>query len=170
MLSDYLFSRSQLSDEKRKEEERKESGTPIDDRVRDEVLMLSRSKQTVTVLKTGLKNSSSPVVALKTGQLFFKGILESNEGQRGYAYEVYVQDGEGARRITRLKTFMRAMNVTADGKTLALVIATSNWQQPDIPMNRKRMNGRLLLYDVQTGAYRELNPKDVSKVSVQIQN
>ena len=167
VLSDYLFSRSQLSDEKRKEEERKESGTPIDDRVRDEVLMLSRSKQTVTVLKTGLKNVSSPVVALGTGQLFFVGRLEQNEGQRGYAYEVYVQDGEGARRITRLKSYMSDMDVTADGKTLALVLPSPDWSHWE---RRGRRNGRLLLYDVQTQAYRELNPKDVSKVLVHIQN
>lgn len=167
VLSDYLFSRSQLSDEKRKEEERKESETAIDDRVRDEVLMLSRSMQTVTVLKTGLKNASSPVVALKTGQLFFKGRLESNEGQKGYAYEVYVQDGEGARRITQLRSYMSDIDVTADGKTLALVLPSPDWSHWE---RQGRMNGRLLLYDVQTDAYRELNPKDISKVSVHIQN
>lgn len=134
---------------------------------RTQVLLLSRSQQTVTPLETGLKDSSRPVVALGTGQLFFVGRLEQNEGQKGYAYEVYMQDGEGARRITQLRTYMAGMDVAADGKTLALVLPSPDWSHWE---RRGRMNGRLLLYDVQTHAYRELNPKDVSKVLVHIQN
>lgn len=128
---------------------------------RSEVLLLSRSRQTVTPLATGLQDSSEPVVALKTGQLFFKGRLESNEGQSGYAYEVYVRDKEGVRRITRLRTYMAHIDVTADGKMLALVISTAD---------RKPTNGKLLIYDVQAHAYRDLIPKDIARVSVHIKN
>lgn len=124
---------------------------------RSEVLLLSRSRQTVTPLATGLQDSSQPVIALKTGQLFFKGRLESNKGQSGYAYEVYVRDKEGARRITRLRTYIAHMDVTADGKTLALVTSTSD---------RKPTNGKLLIYDVLTNTYRDLIPKDIVRVSI----
>ena len=52
------------------------------------------------------------------------------------------------------------MDITFDGTTLALVLAT-----PD----RKQDDGRLVLYDINTKQHHDIYPKNITEISVDIE-
>lgn len=143
----------------------RQPGTQYEDwlkiRKRDEVFILSKSKDTVNPLNTGIQDSSNPRVIRQTGQIVFIGRLEQDERQRGFLYEAYLYGPEGSIRLTTFSTYMSGIDVTGDGKTLALVIATAG---------REQLDGRLVIYDVQSKKHREIVPKSIFVISVDIEN
>ncbi len=128
---------------------------------KDELLVLSKSKNTVTPLETGIDNSSNPVVIRQTGQVAFIGRLGQSEGQKGYVYDVFLRGTDGVTRLTALRTYISAIDVTADGKMLALVLESDD---------QKLANGRLVIYDIRANKYREIHPKNIIKISVDIES
>jgi len=126
---------------------------------RDELLILSKGKKTVMPLNTGIEASFRPVVIRQTGEIVFVGRVEQNEGQNGFVHDVFLLGLYGPTRLTRLRTFISGMDVTTDGKFLALVLSTPN---------RKTSDRKLIIYDVHTNIHREIHPKDIVEKLVDI--
>ncbi len=105
---------------------------------------------------------SRPAIARATKKLFFNTLLkkESNQPGVGYRYDIFVLDGAVARRVSWLAGFIYGMDVTDDGRWLALVTADTS--------KRGLRDFRLLLYDPQTRTSRYLNPKDVLEQTIQL--
>ena len=143
----------------------RQPGTPYEEWLksdkRDEVLIISKIKKTVTPLNTGIDASFFPSVVRQTGQILFVGRLEKNEGQNGFVHDVFLYGANGPTRLTTLRTYIRGMDVTTDGKALAIILAT-----PD----RKILNGRLVIYDIRTKQHQEIVPKNIVETTVDINN
>lgn len=132
----------------------------------DEILLVSPSIDTISVLNIQssddhLQNFSRPVPALLAKRIYtVVRLKEESQQAKRYLHDVFVIEGDGARRVSHIAEYIGDMDVSPDGSVFAVITVDTS--------NRKMQDYRLLLYDPRSHARRYLNPKDILIQTIQL--
>lgn len=128
----------------------------------DEVIAIKPADGSVSVIEIQPTSEyhlsfSRVAVARAAKKIYFNALLkkESNQPRSGYRYDIFVLEGQVAKRISWLSGYFYGMDVSEDGLRMAMISA-------DIP-KRSMRDTHLLLYDPQTRTQQELKPSNVQE-------